>query len=260
MVYIYKKTKVFYRVFGKGNKLIVLMHGWGLDSSLMLPLYEKIAAFNYKKIAPFNNDDLSNDFKYLLIDFPPFGRSQEPAEIWTLNNYVDLVEKLINIQEDISEIVLIGHSFGGRVAIKIAASKKIKIDKMILFSSAGIKTRFSIKTKYRILKYKLLKKLKIKNNLLGSKDYQNLYPFMKKTFINIIKEDLKKICRNIDCETLIIFGDKDKETPLYMGKTLHKNIKNSQLIVVEKGEHLLYLDNLKELLPVLNSFINLKML
>lgn len=243
MVYIYKNIDVSYKVLGEGETLITLLHGWGGSAISMMALYKKLA-------------DSNSDFRFLLIDFPPFGESSEPLKPWFLNDYVELVEELINKQESVEENYLIGHSFGGRVAIKIAAKKRLKIKKLILLSSAGIKPRFSIKTKLKILMYKILKKIGFKNNASGSRDYRILSPIMKKTFINIIKEDLNKICKQIDCKTLLIFGTKDKETPLYMGKTLNKKIKNSELIILKGGGHFSHIYNLNYIFPVISTFLS----
>ncbi len=245
----YKKTKVNYKLFGNGKNLIVLLHGWGANISLMEELGKNIIG----------------DFTYLYIDFPPFGQSEKPKESWNLDDYSNLTEKIILnakkiLQKEgikINSIIVIGHSFGGRVAIKLCQTK-LKINKLILLSSAGIKPKFSVVTKYKILKYKIYKRLKIKKaENLGSKDYKELDDKLKYTFRNIINEDLSNICKTIQVETLIIFGKLDKDTPLYMGKKLNKYIKNSKLIVIKNGGHFNYIFNMQEVLTNIMYFLNL---
>ena len=140
MKYRYKNINVSYDVLGEGKHLIVFLHGWGASSQLMMPIYKKLELFD-------------RDKTYLFIDFPPFGMSNEPIEPWNLDNYVKLTEELISKVTEVEKISLIGHSFGGRIAIKLA-SKDNKIDNLILLSSAGIKPRFSLKTKFELYKYK----------------------------------------------------------------------------------------------------------
>lgn len=246
MEYIYKNTKIFYEVLGEGQDLIVLLHGWGASSHLMMPLYKKLSSFNI-------------DYKYLFIDFPPFGKSGDPIEPWNLNDYLILVEEIIkqvNTEEEIHKIKIVAHSFGGRVAIKLASKNNFKVDKLILFASAGIKPKMSVKNKINILRYKFYKKIKSKKALrFGSKDYKILSPVMKKTFINVVNEDLTRDCEKITAKTLIIFGDKDKEIPLYMGKILKSKIKNSNLVVIKNGDHFAYIFHLDAIYPIICSFL-----
>ncbi|MDD4110115.1 MAG: alpha/beta hydrolase [Clostridia bacterium] len=239
---IYKNTKVIYDVLGEGKTLIIFLHGWGASSRLMMPLYKKISQYD-------------NNFSYLLIDLPPFGMSEDPIEPWQLDDYVNLTQEIINRVDWKEKIYIIGHSFGGRIGIKLAS--KIKIDKLILLASAGIKPKFSLKTQIKIWKYKFYKKIgSRKAQNLGSKDYRILSPVMKKTFNNIIREDLTKKCEEIEAKTLIIFGNKDKETPLYMGKILNKKIPNSRLVIVKNGDHFAYIHYLNAIFPLIYSFLN----
>jgi pimeloyl-ACP methyl ester carboxylesterase len=243
--YIYKNTKIFYEVFGEGSKLIVLLHGWGASSNLMMPLYTKLSSVNM-------------NCKYLFIDFPPFGKSTEPIEPWSLKDYQTLTEEIIKeVSEKADNIIIMAHSFGGRVAIRLAGNKDFQIDKMLLFAPAGIKPKLSVKNKINILKYKYNKKIKIKKALtFGSTDYKILSPIMKKTFINVINEDLTQDCEKITAKSFIFFGDKDKETPLYMGKILKKKIPDSNLVVIKNGDHFAYIYYLDLIFPIIYSFLS----
>jgi len=78
---------------------------------------------------------------------------------------------------------------------------------------------------------------------------------MKKTFVNIISEDLSPLLKNIACPTLIIFGKDDKETPLYMAKKLNKKIKDSALIVFENCGHFAYLEDFYRFVAISKSFL-----
>lgn len=230
MEFLFKNTKINYELFNNGKDLIVFLHGWGANISLMKPLANKI----------------KEDFSFLFIDFPPFGNSQQPCEAWNLDNYVNLTQQTIEkvcLENNFSSVSLISHSFGGRVAIKLAT--KMKIKNLVLIASAGLKPKFSIKVKFSVLRYKILKRLgseKAKN--MGSNDYRQLSPIMKQTFNNIIQENLKPFCKKIDSKTLIVFGNKDSQTPLYMGKRLNRAIKNSKLVTIKNADHFAYLKHL----------------
>lgn len=233
----------------------------------MLPLYKKINQYD------------NNNFTYLFIDLPPFGMSEEPKKPWNLDDYVYLTEEIINEIDWIDKIYIISHSFGGRISIKLASllnsyvtieeklnedeeilsrnlEYKNKIKKIILLASAGIKPRFSLKTQIKLWQYKFYKKIGSKKSQnFGSTDYKVLSPIMKKTFNNIIQENLTQECEKIQAKALLIFGNKDKETPLYMGKKLNKYIPDSRLITVKNGDHFAYIHHINAIFPVIYSFI-----
>ena len=101
----------------KNGKAIVLLHGWGQNIEMMNMLGK-----------PFEKD-----FRIIVIDFPGFGNSDEPKEVMGVGEYTSVVEKML-IKLNIDSPILIGHSFGGRVAVKFASRNKT--DRVILLSPA----------------------------------------------------------------------------------------------------------------------------
>lgn len=150
-------------------------------------------------------------------------------------------------------IFLVGHSFGGRVAIKLAAKYGHLISKIVLCDSAGIIPKRRIKYYFKVSVHKLLLKLGFKHNG-GSKDYKSLSNVMKQTFKNIVNEDLTCLTKKITAPTMIIWGDKDKETPIYMAKMLHKNITNSGLVIFKNCGHFAYIERQDVFYAILIKF------
>ncbi len=231
----YKNSLVNYIVTGEGEETMLYLHGWGgsVDSFKFL-----LNSLNYKSI---------------LIDFPPFGKSEEPKSPYTLFDYSEIVYKILQ-KEDVKKINIICHSFGARVAMLLISSYNVDIENLIITAGAGIKPRNKIKKIYRKIKYKILKKI-IKNYSAGSNDYKKLSPVMKKTFSNIINLDISPYAKKIDCRTLLIYGSLDKETPLYMAKKLNKYIKNSKLIIYKNCGHFAYLENNIQFLIDVKTFL-----
>lgn len=187
------------------------------------------------------------------MDFYGFGETPHPDYALCLDDYVFSIISIINHYK-MKNVILVAHSFGGRVALKIAYKYGYMLEKMILIDAAGIKPRRNIKYFYRVLRHKILKKLKIKHKS-GSSDYRQLTEIKKKTFINIIKEDLKGILENITLPTLIIWGEKDKETPMYMAKKLNKKIANSGLVILKGVGHYSYIDKPMQAFLAIKSFL-----
>lgn len=234
-----QKANVYYEKTEKKQKDIIILPGWG----------DTRKTFNYI----INN--FKNDFRIFILDYPGFGKSNDPTEELTLNDYAEIIIKLIK-KEKIKNPIIIAHSFGGRISSLLISHYKIEIDKLILIDVAGIK-RNKIKRYLKTKLYKVLKQLikltpkkinKFLSNKLqksfSSKDYKDLSLVMKKTFNNIIKENLLKYYKLIQTETLIIWGEKDLDTPLKDGYLLNKVIKNSALIIYKNSTHYSYLENI----------------
>ena len=235
-----------YLKFGSSKNVIVFLHGWGADKD----------SFIWVK-------DYLDEYSLVFVDFAGFGETLEPRIPYFVSDYVSELRLLID-KLDIEDLVLVGHSFGGRVAIKFASifESDYKSFKLILVDSAGIKPRRSINYYFRVYKYKLCKKLaknnerlKAKLNKFGSSDYKKLSPLMKQTFINVVNEDLTFFAKQIKSDSLIVWGDKDTETKKYMARKLNKYIKNSKLYFIKGAGHFCFLDKPYEFLNILDTFL-----
>lgn len=153
------------------------------------------------------------------------------------------------------DVVLVGHSFGGRVAIYIAG-ETTWASAIVLIDSAGVIPRRGIGYYYKVYKYKLLKKLGLPNSNYGSEDYQKLSGIMKETFVRVVNQDLTPMLKNVVVPTLIVWGENDKDTPLYMANIIHKNITNSRLNILEGAGHYSYLDNYNQFIGIMKNFLN----
>ncbi len=163
---------------------------------------------------------------------------------YSLSDYVEELKNYIKTN-NITKPNIIAHSFGGRIAIKLLLTDGDLIDRVVLTGSAGLKPKRSIKYRIKKLGFNLLKKFVKKERLKGfySKDYLSLSPVMQQSFIKIVNEHLNYALPKIKNKTLIIFGEKDTETPLYMAKKLNKKIKNSKLIIIKGAGHFCFIDN-----------------
>jgi pimeloyl-ACP methyl ester carboxylesterase len=197
-------------------------------------------------------DVFSKKYRCSVLDFYGFGDSVLP-NVLTLEDYANGVEEIIDYYQ-MTNVILVGHSFGGRVAI-LLASRCDKIKSIVLVDSAGLRPKFSIKRSARKLTYNLKKRLKMDTSKCGSADYRALSGDMRTTFKNIVNFYLDDYLKDIKCDTLIIWGKKDKDTPPYMAKRLKRGIYNSGLIFLEGG-HYSYLDCYPQFLAILDSYFN----
>lgn len=226
MVFVYNNVKINYSCFGPpGEVPCLLLHGWGCSGRIFKDLIKKFPNRNF-----------------ITVDFPPFGKSQKRVKDWNIFTYATMIMSLCEHLQ-ISTCDVLGHSFGGRVAIVLSSLKKSLVRSCVLVDSAGLKPKRKADYYFKLYKYKILKKLGFYLPNAGSEDYKALSPDMKKIFVAVINQYLEEYCPLITAKTLIIYGKNDKETPLYMAKRLNKLIKNSKLVVLENAGHYSFLDS-----------------
>ena len=253
MTYENGGVKVAYNLFGEGDELLVIFHGWGCNKELFTPIAEHLA----KK------------YTVAVCDMPGFGESPEPPHPFTVRDYADLYVGFIK-SLGFETVSLMGHSYGGRIIIKMFSCGMLPfgIKRVCLVDAAGIKPRKTLGQKFSLLCYKggrrilslpPLKKLfpdAIDNwrKKRGSADFNNASEIMKKTLVLAVNEDLTNCLKNINCPTLLFWGDKDDATPISDAKTMEKKIPDAGLVILEGGSHFSFLENTPFFLRVADSF------
>ena len=164
----------------------------------------------------------------------------------------ELVEKL-----KIKNPTVIGHSFGGRVAICYAA--KYEVNKVVLFGAPCVRVKKELSLKEKTLKRakKLpgMKKIaELAKNYIGSRDYKAASPIMREILVNTVNEDLSSYAKEITAPTLLIWGEQDEEAPVSEARLLEKLLKDGALIVLP-GTHYAYIENLNQVLKIINKFL-----
>lgn len=178
---------------------------------------------------------LTDSYRCLLFSL----LDEVPKDALKLDDYANYVKSVI-FKYDYSELIIVGHSFGGRVALRIATTSVV--DKIVLVDSAGLKPKRTIKYYLRVTDYKVRKLLGWSTKGCGAKDFISLCPVMKKTFKNIVNEFQDDEIAFVRCKTLVYWGENDSETPLYMAKKLSQTIAESKLFVAKDCGHYSYLE------------------
>ena len=241
MYFTHENITMYYEKYGNNKKTIIILPGWG----------ETRTTFNCMI------DFLKDYFTIYILDYPGFGNSPFQESDLTIYDYTEAIYQWILSVAD-HNAILIGHSFGGRIITLLTGYYHYSFSNIILIDSAGIKPKKTLKTKLRVLSYKILKKLinllpkKLKSKYqkklfkhFASSDYQNLNPKMMQTFKNIVNEDLKPYLKYIKAKTLLIWGSMDEATPIKDAYTMNKLIRKSELIVLEGANHFPYLQRQK---------------
>ena len=249
-------TEIAYRIEGEGENRVLLSHGWGCDMKLMQPVA----------------DALKTDHRTLAVDFPGHGESGRPPEPWGVPEYAACLRELLE-RLSFLPCSVIAHSFGARVAAWLEAEEPGIFHRIVFTGGAGIRPKPSEESKARTARYKKLKgycetakkipllgraaenmeeKLRQK---YGSRDYNALDAEMRQTFVKVVNQDLTDVYSRFHASTLLIWGDADTETPLWMAKEMEQRIPDAGLVILEGGTHFAYLEQIGRFNVIVRQFL-----
>ncbi len=249
-------TEIHYRIEGEHGSRVLLLHGWGCDMKLMQPVA----------------DALKSEHRTLIVDLPGHGESGRPPEPWGVPEYAACVAELLS-RLSFTPCSVIAHSFGCRITAWLEAEHPGTFDRIVFTGAAGIRPKPSEEAKKRSARYQQLKKYcsaakavpflsgaaeKWEDRLrrkFGSADYNALDEEMRKTFVKIVNQDLTDLYERFGASTLLIWGDADTETPLWMAKEMEKRIPDAGLVILEGGTHFAYLEQLPRFNTIVRQFL-----
>lgn len=257
MIFEYGKTRIYYETHGEAGEYLLLLHGWGGKCESWLPVIR----------------DFSGAHRILVVDFPGHGRSSEPDTPWDVTDYMRSTLALLDAL-GIQKTDVMAHSFGGRVALLLASTCPERVGKMVLTGCAGLKPKQDGKLSARTRRYKRLKawvnspfarkllgeeRVASLQELLvqryGSPDYRALTPSMRQTFNKVISQDLEPVLPKIQAPTLLLWGENDTATPLWMGQVMEKKIPDAGLVVLKGGDHFAYLHQYPDFKVISQRFL-----
>lgn len=221
--------------FGDNDDIeIIWLHGWGQSHSCFLPLANLF----------------ENKATNLLVDLYGFGKTPLLFKGAGTVDYAHALKNTILSKPKPKKRIIIGHSFGCRVAVHLANENPELADGYVLISAAGLKPKRSLKWKIYASYLKLLGKLAgLSDNIFktslkkqfstrfGSSDYKNAGE-LRETFVRVVNEDLGPEAANIKQPVLLIYGQDDAETPVDLGQRYAKLIPQASLKVLDGYAHL----------------------
>ncbi len=236
-----KDVDINYVIYGnQKGKDILLLHGWGQNIEMM----------------KFIGDHFEKNNRIIILDLPGHGQSDEPMYPWTLDDYSEMLEIFVK-ELKIDKPIVIGHSFGGRLAIRYSSNNII--DRLVLLASPVRPEKSADSLKVKTLK--ALKKLPGMSSIaeqakkyIGSRDYRNASPIMRQVLVNVVNVDLTEYAKQIEEPTILIWGDMDEEARLEDAELLEAVMPDAGLIVLH-GTHYAYIENLMQVVNIINSFI-----
>lgn len=242
----------YFEISPKNDKTILIIHGWSKKGGESWLRTGELVA--------------QHGFRVLIPDLPGFGASREPDQAWAIEEYSRFIALFVK-RAQLKKPVLLGHSFGGQIALHITAQNPELIEKVILVAPAIIRDRQfdnpSLRSRLAFLlgkgkKYApqwLRKKLA---SFFESPDFRGLSSRMQGIMKKIIKQDLRHICPSISVPALIVWGDRDRLTPIQQGYELNRLIKQSLFEVFPGVSHGVHLQIPRQLATLIVGFASEK--
>lgn len=243
----------------KSSQPVVLLHGWGKAVNLKQHLEPLAVA-------------LSKDCFVTALEFPAHGQSGKPEKAWGVPEFADWVKAVMD-SLDLSAVTLVAHSFGARVALWLSVHHPELIKRLVFTGAAGLLREKTHQEQVAASRYQAQKKmlkaagklplfgktiLSLQNKLRdrhSSPDYLEADEDMKESFVRIINQDLGFLLPDVTQPTLLIWGEGDQATPLWMAKRMEKEIADAALIVFEGSGHFAYLEQLGRFKTIVEAFI-----
>jgi pimeloyl-ACP methyl ester carboxylesterase len=228
---------------------LLLLHGWGTDSSFMWPVTDQLPGRH--AICP---------------DLPGHGASPNPPAPWGVPEYAAAVADLARQDAGGGPFDVVAHSFGARIGLRLAASGEVPLRRLLLTGAAGLrapgasaKPRASVRmarfaarhggTAGEALRERVYERV-------GSEDYrQAVRDGLRETFVKVVNDDLRDLLGEIRVPVLLVFGDRDDATPIERGREMADAIPDAALVTFEGRGHYAYLDELPRFGAIAREFL-----
>jgi pimeloyl-ACP methyl ester carboxylesterase len=215
------------------DRALVLLHGWGQSLQSMLPMGQLLVGVGTVHV----------------LDLPGFGQSEPPPIEWDTLAYAKRVLAWLD-EQGIARADLVGHSFGGRVSVQMAAHFPDRVRSIVLIGAAGLRPKRSLRQRMRMAFSRWLGKLArmlpaaLRDPLLrwregrfGSADFRAAREPLRTILSRAVSEDLQDEARAIRAPAFLLWGRDDDQTPVDMAERYQKLIAGSRLVVLPDHGH-----------------------
>ena len=224
MLRAFAAGQFFGDTFGTGRPRVLALHGWRRSHRDFARVLDGLDA--------------------LAVDLPGFGSTPEPAAPWGSAEYAAALAPLLD--EVALPAVVLGHSFGGRVAVHLAASRPEAVKALVL---TGVPLRRIGGASKPALSYRLARALNRRRLVSdarmdalreqhGSEDYRAAKGVMRDVFVRVVNESYEEELRRIRCPVELVWGSDDTAAPLAVAKWAADVLADAKLTVVDGAGHM----------------------
>ncbi|HVM34864.1 MAG TPA: alpha/beta hydrolase [Actinomycetota bacterium] len=232
---------------GAGDPVVVL-HGWGGRIESMAPVI----------------DCLARAFQTVAIDLPGFGESPLPTGVWGTPDYAAFVRDVLDAL-GIRRAHFVGHSFGAKTSLYLAATHHDLVDKLVAQGSSGLRVAPSMRTRMRRSVSRAARAAgrlgppgrtlkKAVYERIASSDYKDAGP-LRPILVKVVNEDLSGLLPRIRSSTLLVWGSDDDAVPLAHARRMESLIPDAGLVVFEGAGHFAYLEERDRFCRITRHFL-----
>jgi len=194
-------SKLFGQQYGTGTPWVLALHGWRRDHR------------------DFDGVFTASGLDAVALDLPGFGSAPAPESAWGSQDYARAVAAVLD--EMAPHVVVVGHSFGGRVAVHLAREHSDRVVRSMAKRGWVSEDRLeSLRHRY------------------GSDDYRASSGVMRDVLVRTLAEDYIDVLESLDCPVELVWGDNDREVPIAVADKLQAMLKNAHLVACPGAGHL----------------------
>lgn len=226
---------------------VVVLHGWGGRIESMSPVI----------------DCLAGSFRIIALDLPGFGESPVPDSAWGTRDYAVFVRAVVG-RLAVERAHFVGHSFGARTSLYLAATHPGTVDKLVAVGASGLRRAPSLKARGRRVLSRAARGVGHLGPVgrssrdavyarIASEDYKQAGE-LRPILVKVVNEDLSQVLPNIGAPTLLVWGTEDDAVPVAHGRTMERLIPDAGLVTFEGAGHFAYLDEPDRFCTVIRHF------
>jgi pimeloyl-ACP methyl ester carboxylesterase len=212
--------------FGSGDPAVLALHGWGRGRQDWTEVCAGLDA-----LAP---------------DLPGFGLSPAPPDAWGAEQYADFVRPVL---AEMDRPVLVGHSFGGRLGVHLAAAAGSDVRGLVLTGvplvrppgAARARPKLAFRVGRRLHRIGLIgpERMEALRQRYGSADYRAATGVMRRVLVRVVNESYEAQLPRIQCPVVLVWGEHDTVVPIDVARRAQALIPQATLRVVSGSGHLL---------------------
>ncbi len=233
MLKTFHDGRLFGTTFGRGAPWILALHGWRRTHR------DFVGSLGENGVG-------AEALDAIAVDLPGFGATPPPPEAWGAAQYAEALAPLLS--DMCTPVAVLGHSFGGLVALRLAAERPESVRALVL---TGVPRLVSVGPgrmrqrrlfragrvahRLKLLSDESMERLRMR---YGSADYRAAQGVMRQVLTRVLAEPNEHFLRAVKCPVELVWGDDDRDAPIEVARTALPAVPDGHLTVCPGAGHL----------------------